>query len=177
MKKMTIVTIGDDVEACSVDVVLTANHFTDIDLIMAIREATAEFVQTEEGMKYVAMTGGFSTIFEVIDQIPDRISLKHGWAYWETVDPGSVVTVDMDISMLPDDSEILGIASNGNLIVWDSEECAPCVSDETLESFVGDDGLANLSDIEVDRLMRRYPTSMENMLRGDTCNDSDDANS
>ena len=164
MKKMTIVTIGDDVEACSVDVVLAANHFTDIDLIMAIREATAEFVQTEEGMKYVAMTGGFSTIFEVIDQIPDRISLKHGWAYWKTVSDDSVVTVDMDLSMLPDNNEILGIESTGNLIVWDGEESVPCVSDETLESFLGDDGLANLSDIEIDRLMRRYPATMKKFV-------------
>ena len=164
MKEMIIVTIGNDAEACSVDVVLAANHFTDIDLIMAIREATAEFVQTEEGMKYVAMTGGFSTIFEVIDQIPDRISLKHGWAYWKTVSDDSVVTVDMDLSMLPDNNEILGIESTGNLIVWDSEECAPCVSDETLESFLGDDGLANLSDIEIDRLMRRYPATMKKFV-------------
>ena len=164
MKEMIIVTIGNDAEACSVDVVLAANHFTDIDLIMAIREATAEFVQTEDGMKYAALTGDFCTLFDIISSIPERISLKYGWAYWKTVSDDSVVTVDMDLSMLPDNNEILGIESTGNLIVWDSEECAPCVSDETLESFLGDDGLANLSDIEIDRLMRRYPATMKKFV-------------
>lgn len=164
MKEMTIVTIGNDAEACSVDVVLAANHFTDIDLIMAIREATAEFVQTEDGMKYAALTGDFCTLFDIISSIPERISLKHGWAYWKTVSDDSVVTVDMDLSMLPDNNEILGIESTGNLIVWDSEESVPCVSDDTLESFLGDDGLANLSDIEVDRLMRRYPATMKKFV-------------
>jgi len=161
MKEMTIVSIGNDAEACSVDVVLAANHFTDIDLIMAIREATAEFVQTEDGMKYAALTGDFCALFEIISCIPERISLKHGWAYWKTVSDDSVVTVDMDLSMLPDNNEILGIGADGNLIVWDSEESVPCVSDETLESFLGDDGLANLSDIEIDRLMRRYPNVLK----------------
>ena len=66
---------------------------------------------------------------------------------------------------MPDDNEILDLGSDGKLVVWDEEESVPYVSDETLESFLGDDGLVNLSDIEVDRLMRRYPTLLKKFVK------------
>jgi len=165
MKEMTLVSIDDDAETYSVDVVLAANHFTDIDLIMAIREATAEFVQTEDGMKYTALCGGVCDICDIVTCIPERISLKHGWLYWKTVNDGDIVTVDTTVTVLPDDNEILDLGSDGKLVVWDEEESVPYVSDETLESFLGDDGLVNLSDIEVDRLMRRYPTLLKKFVK------------
>jgi len=170
VKKMTLVSIGFDGEPVSIDTVLAADHLTGDDLIIAIREAMIEFVQTEDGAECVALVGDLCPVFEALSYIPERISLKHGWLHYETVDHDTVVAIDPEISVMPDDNEILGLEPDGKIVLWDMDAAAPCVSD-TLEAFLREDG--ELTDVEVDRLMRRYPARwkrIESVYAGEVFN-------
>ena len=163
MKEMTVVSIGSDATPDSIEIVIAADHFTDNDLIAAIREAMVEFIQSDEGMAYIADSGDYCPIFEGITCIPERISLKHGWLYRKTIDLDTIVTVDMDINALPDDTEVIGVDPDGEIIRWSVEQMVPYGAGERLDELREDD-LVDFADIELERLVRRYPDKMKKIV-------------
>lgn len=73
-----------------------------LDLKMAIKFAAREFLRTEEGRAYLKSTGGAFNFGDAIEQIPNDITIKHGYVLkyhveWETI------SVDQNEDLVPDD--------------------------------------------------------------------------
>lgn len=96
-KKITFVRKDSDPEEAYVDTIIVRE---DIDIELAIKAASEEFLCTKEGLRYLQDTNGCFNYGDAITRIPDAITQKYHYTVLPSEDY-SVVTVDQNDHLVP----------------------------------------------------------------------------